>query len=178
MSSLAAPQCAAVLPVKTATATAPRSSQRTYLVKSNAIASRGSSFFARKVQPGATATRAMPRRCSALRVSAVSKRPKANAVAVDGVEVGTDAMTEFVKSKGGNRPIRKILIANNGMAAAKCILSMRRWAYLTLGDGDAISFVAMATPEDLAANAEFIRQADDFIEVSPRCWKIRGDMAL
>ena len=62
------------------------------------------------------------------------------------------------QSHGGKRPIRKILVANNGMAAAKCILSMRRWAYMALGDESLLRFVAMATPEDLNANAEFIRQ--------------------
>ena len=39
------------------------------------------------------------------------------------------------------------------------------WAYNTFGDERAIEFVVMATPEDLAANAEFIRRADDFVEV-------------
>lgn len=38
---------------------------------------------------------------------------------------------EYVKAKGGDRPIRKILIANNGMAATKAIMSMRQWAYMT-----------------------------------------------
>ena len=62
-------------------------------------------------------------------------------------------------------PIKKILIANNGMAATKSILSMRQWAYMELGDESAIKFVAMATPEDLKANAEFVRLADSFVEV-------------
>ena len=51
------------------------------------------------------------------------------------------------------------------MAATKSILSMRQWAYMTFGDERAIQFVAMATPEDLKANAEFIRLADSFVEV-------------
>lgn len=42
---------------------------------------------------------------------------------------------------------------------------MRQWAYLELGDEKAIEFVAMATPDDLAANAEFIRLADAVVEV-------------
>ena len=58
-----------------------------------------------------------------------------------------------------------MLIANNGMAATKSIMSMRRWAYLELGDERALSFVAMATPEDLNANAEFVRLADEYVEV-------------
>ena len=42
-------------------------------------------------------------------------------------------MAEFVKSLGGKRPIQRILIANNGMAATKAITSMRQWAYMTFG---------------------------------------------
>lgn len=41
----------------------------------------------------------------------------------------------------------QILIANNGMAGTKAILSMRQWCYLELGDEKAVEFVAMATPE-------------------------------
>ena len=51
------------------------------------------------------------------------------------------------------------------MAATKAILSMRQWAYMNLGDERAIEFVAMATRDDLNANAEFIRLADAFVEV-------------
>ena len=54
------------------------------------------------------------------------------------------ALDDYVSSRGGNLPIRKILIANNGMAATKSILSMRQWAYMELGDEKAIQFVAMA----------------------------------
>lgn len=75
--------------------------------------------------------------------------------------VGTDALGEYVKSRGGSLPIRKVLIANNGMAATKSILSMRQWAYMELGDEKAIQFVAMATPEDLNANAEFVRLGEN-----------------
>jgi len=77
----------------------------------------------------------------------------------------TKTLEEYVKQHGGNRPIRKVLIANNGMAATKSILSMRQWAYMELGDERAVQFVAMATPEDIKANAEFIRLADSFVEV-------------
>ncbi|KAL7542231.1 hypothetical protein ACHAXR_013354, partial [Thalassiosira sp. AJA248-18] len=75
------------------------------------------------------------------------------------------SVDDYVKARGGDRVIRKVLIANNGMAATKSILSMRQWAYMELGDERAIQFVAMATPEDLKANAEFIRLADSFVEV-------------
>jgi len=77
----------------------------------------------------------------------------------------SEQMASYVQQRGGNKVIRRILIANNGMAATKTIMSIRNWAYNTFGDERAIQFVVMATPEDLAANAEFIRRADDFIEV-------------
>ena len=81
------------------------------------------------------------------------------------VATTSTALENYVKERGGNLVIRKILIANNGMAATKSILSMRQWAYMELGDERAIQFVAMATPEDLKANAEFVRLADSFVEV-------------
>ena len=77
----------------------------------------------------------------------------------------TKSVEQYVKERGGNRPIKKVLIANNGMAATKSILSMRQWAYMELGDERAVQFVAMASPEDIKANAEFIRLADSFVEV-------------
>lgn len=80
-------------------------------------------------------------------------------------ESTTKTIEEYVAERGGNLPIKKILIANNGMAATKAMLSMRQWAYMELGDERAIQFVAMATPEDLKANAEFVRLADGFVEV-------------
>jgi len=76
-----------------------------------------------------------------------------------------DEMWSYVRARGGDRLIRRILIANNGMAATKTIMSIRSWAYKTFGDERAVEFVVMATPEDLAANAEFIRRADEFVEV-------------
>ena len=86
-------------------------------------------------------------------------------VDVEATSSSTTALEDYVKARGGSRPIKKVLIANNGMAATKSILSMRQWAYMELGDERAIQFVAMATPEDLKANAEFIRLADSYVEV-------------
>ncbi len=75
------------------------------------------------------------------------------------------ALQEWVASHEGTTPISKVLIANNGISAVKAISYIRRWAYKTLGDEKAVTFVAMATPEDLKANAEYIRMADEFVEV-------------
>ncbi len=57
-----------------------------------------------------------------------------------------NSVSDYVSSMGGNKPIETILIANNGIAAVKCIRSMRKWAYQTFGNERAIQFVAMATP--------------------------------
>jgi len=46
------------------------------------------------------------------------------------------------------------------------IRSVRKWAYETVGDERAIQFTVMATPEDLQANADYIRMADQYVEVS------------
>jgi acetyl-CoA carboxylase/biotin carboxylase 1 len=58
---------------------------------------------------------------------------------------------EYVSELGGSerRVIKKVLIANNGVAAVKAIRSIRKWAYEVFGDERAIQFVVMATPEDL-----------------------------
>lgn len=72
---------------------------------------------------------------------------------------------QYVKDRGGERVLRKLLIANNGMAATKAILSLRQWSYLELGSDNVFEFVVMATPEDLEANAEFIRLANSYVEV-------------
>lgn len=79
----------------------------------------------------------------------------------------------FVKKMNGKRTIQRVLIANNGMAATKAIMSMRQWAYVNLGDERAIEFVALATRDDLNANAEFIRLADQFVEVPSGSNKVR-----
>jgi len=91
--------------------------------------------------------------------------PKASVVSEPETQTAKATLEEYVKSRGGNRPIKRVLIANNGMAATKAMLSMKQWAFLTLGDDKAVEFVAMATPEDLNANAEFIRLANEYVEV-------------
>jgi len=77
----------------------------------------------------------------------------------------SSSVAEFVKNSGGNKVIEKILVANNGIAAVKAIRSIRKWAYETFGNERAIEFTVMATPEDLKANAEFVKLADNYVEV-------------
>ena len=56
----------------------------------------------------------------------------------------------------------------------KEIRSVRKWAYETFGDERAIQFTAMATPEDLQANADYIRMADQYVEVCDFWLQLRG----
>ncbi|KAJ8688508.1 hypothetical protein QAD02_024303 [Eretmocerus hayati] len=72
---------------------------------------------------------------------------------------------EFVHRFGGSRVINKVLIANNGIAAVKCMRSIRRWSYEMFKNERAIRFVVMVTPEDLKANAEYIKMADQYVPV-------------
>lgn len=78
-----------------------------------------------------------------------------------------ESIAQYVAAYGGNssQVITRILIANNGMAAAKGIRSIREWANANFGDGHAVEIVVMASPEDLKANAEFIKLADKYVEV-------------
>ncbi|XP_026475191.1 acetyl-CoA carboxylase isoform X2 [Ctenocephalides felis] len=72
---------------------------------------------------------------------------------------------EFVKRFGGTKVINKILIANNGIGAVKCMRSVRRWSYEMFKNERSIRFVVMVTPEDLKANAEYIKMADHYVPV-------------
>lgn len=49
--------------------------------------------------------------------------------------------------------VLQVLIANNGIAAVKCMRSIRRWSYEMFRNERTIRFVVMVTPEDLKANA-------------------------
>nr|CCC50055.1 putative acetyl-CoA carboxylase, fragment [Trypanosoma vivax Y486] len=76
-----------------------------------------------------------------------------------------DSISDLCSFLGGNKPIDRLLVANNGLAAVKGIDSIRSWLYDHTGDPEAIEFVVMATPEDLHANAEFISLADRHVVV-------------
>jgi len=76
-------------------------------------------------------------------------------------------LESYLKACSGTKAIKRILVASNGMAATKVMMSMRQWAHMeaNLGSCGILEFVAMATKEDLDANAEFIRLADQHVEV-------------
>ncbi|KAB8527784.1 hypothetical protein FH972_025436 [Carpinus fangiana] len=87
---------------------------------------------------------------------------------IGGNHVGAAApgkVKDFVQAHDGHTVITNVLIANNGIAAVKMIRSVRKWAYESFSDERAIQFTVMATPEDLQANADYIRMADQYVEV-------------
>lgn len=77
------------------------------------------------------------------------------------------SLADFVAKLGGpkKRVISKILLSANGLAAVKAMRSIRQWAYKTFADDRIVKFVAMTTPEDLHANAEYVRLADQTEQV-------------
>lgn len=75
------------------------------------------------------------------------------------------SLEQLVASLEGKRVLKRVLIANNGVAALKGIMSMRHWAYEMVGDENAVQFVCMATPEDIRVNVEYIKMADETVEV-------------
>lgn len=72
----------------------------------------------------------------------------------------------WCEARGGDWPIQSVLIASNGMAAIKFIKSIRQWCLETFGNDRLIKMVVMGSGEDVAAGAEFIRQADQEVEVA------------
>lgn len=62
-------------------------------------------------------------------------------------------------------PRAKLTTSTAGIAAVKEIRSIRKWAYETFGSERAVEFTVMATPDDLKVNADYIRMADQYVEV-------------
>ncbi|KAK9486980.1 acetyl-CoA carboxylase [Lipomyces starkeyi] len=99
-------------------------------------------------------------------MSAAASSLPSHFIGLNTVDVAANSpVKDFVQNHGGHTVITSVLIANNGIAAVKEIRSVRKWAYETFGDERAISFTVMATPEDLKANADYIRMADQYVEV-------------
>nr|XP_004227021.2 LOW QUALITY PROTEIN: acetyl-CoA carboxylase-like [Ciona intestinalis] len=96
----------------------------------------------------------------------VNKNPMRKQISRKGSSRSVAAtMPELVKILGGNNVIEKILLANNEFAPVNCMRSFRRWPYELFRNEKPIHFVAMVTPEDLNANAEYIKMADSYVHV-------------
>lgn len=118
-------------------------------------------------QPHFSTYQLLPRRImSTVQLQEKHKKLAPNFVGYNTIDKAEpSALKDYVVKHEGHTVIKKVLISNNGIAAVKEIRSVRKWAYETFGDERTIQFVAMATPEDLEANAEYIRMADQYVEV-------------
>ena len=58
-----------------------------------------------------------------------------------------DQYEKFVHDAGGTKVIKRIVVANNGMAATKFIMSIRNWLFENFGDERLVHIVTMTTPE-------------------------------
>lgn len=76
-----------------------------------------------------------------------------------------DSVQEFCAFKKGERPIRRLLVANNGNAAIKAIKSLRAWCLRTFSDERELEVVGMATKDDELSNAEYISRCDYLAKV-------------
>lgn len=70
----------------------------------------------------------------------------------------------WVEQMGGSRAVSRVLVANNGNAAIKAIMSWREWEALTF-PRRALEVVCLATKDDIEANAEYISHCDKLVEV-------------
>ncbi|OQR88272.1 acetyl-CoA carboxylase [Achlya hypogyna] len=95
----------------------------------------------------------------------MAELPTLRKARADSRNIAFTSMAQYVEEMQGRRPVTKMLIANNGISAVKAIRSIRKWAYETFGNERMVQFVVMATPEDLRANAEYIRMAEHVVEV-------------
>jgi biotin carboxylase/acetyl-CoA carboxylase carboxyltransferase component/biotin carboxyl carrier protein len=59
--------------------------------------------------------------------------------------------------------IQKILIATNGIAAVKCITSMRKILQQTFQNDRIIKFICLTTEQEVASQAEYLKLADNIV---------------
>lgn len=57
---------------------------------------------------------------------------------------------DYVSKLGGKRAVKRVLIANNGIAAVKAIRSIRRWAYETFGNEREVSIHSLSDTENIS----------------------------
>lgn len=74
------------------------------------------------------------------------------------------SVEDYCKALGGEKPIGRLLIANNGNAAMKVIKSLRSECLKLFRNENAIELVGMATPDDVVSNAEYISRCDFLVK--------------
>jgi biotin carboxylase/acetyl-CoA carboxylase carboxyltransferase component/biotin carboxyl carrier protein len=75
-----------------------------------------------------------------------------------------DEIERHINELGGHSAIRKIFLANNGMAALKFVLSLEEYSFRIFGR-QVFQFYGMATPADKESGAEYIAKLDRYVDV-------------
>ncbi|KAF1755629.1 hypothetical protein GCK72_012079 [Caenorhabditis remanei] len=77
--------------------------------------------------------------------------------------VPDDRIDEFVRQFEGGKSIKRVLIANNGLAAMKCLISIRQWLQNQFVTSDVVSFVCVATEDEMKSASHYLKLADEII---------------
>uniref|UniRef100_A0A7E4WC75 Acetyl-CoA carboxylase n=2 Tax=Panagrellus redivivus TaxID=6233 RepID=A0A7E4WC75_PANRE len=72
----------------------------------------------------------------------------------------------FCEDPSKARCINKVLVATNGIAAVKCILSIRKSLMQLFKDDRIIKFVCLTTEQEIQSKAEYLKMADNIV-ISP-----------
>ncbi|KAF1749071.1 hypothetical protein GCK72_025538 [Caenorhabditis remanei] len=92
-----------------------------------------------------------------------------NAPLSDGA-VQYESIKQFVEQTVSDaekrKPIRKLLVATNGIAAVRCITTINRFLNHTFRNDKLIHYVCMATQDEIDANSEYIKKATSLV-ISP-----------
>lgn len=81
----------------------------------------------------------------------------------NGSEPIPNQLDEFVKHFVGGKSIKRVLIANNGLAAMKCLISIRQWLQNQFVTSDVVSFVCIATDDEMKSASHYLKLADEII---------------
>ncbi|KAK0396480.1 hypothetical protein QR680_001733 [Steinernema hermaphroditum] len=122
---------------------------------------------AHSVDESAGDEKAMPNSPQVLQTYTVSQRDGNN---FDPDRKPYESVEEFVctlvPDESKRRHVKKILVATNGIAAVKCILSTRKFAQDKFGDDRLIKLISLTTEQEINSNAEYLKRVDGFA-ISP-----------
>ncbi|GMR60829.1 hypothetical protein PMAYCL1PPCAC_31024 [Pristionchus mayeri] len=71
-----------------------------------------------------------------------------------------------VESIQKRRPIKQVLVATNGIAAVRCMLSIRRVLQHMFNNDREVKFICITTEQEILSNAEYLKLADKYV-ISP-----------
>uniref|UniRef100_A0A1I7T0B6 acetyl-CoA carboxylase n=1 Tax=Caenorhabditis tropicalis TaxID=1561998 RepID=A0A1I7T0B6_9PELO len=70
---------------------------------------------------------------------------------------------EFVRQFEKGRSIKRVLIANNGLAAMKCLISIRQWLQNQFDTSDIVTLICIATEDEMKSASHYLKLADEII---------------